>query len=102
MYATALNLSMGYYHIPLDEYSQRLFTPTLPWGKFKYKRLPMGVACAPDIFQETMNRLLGDLDYVSVYIDDILILQKEDEPDEEHLSRRSKQTVLGRLQAKGF
>ena len=38
----------------------------------------MEVACAPVIFQETMNRLLCDLDYVSVYI-----LQKEDEPDEE-------------------
>ena len=32
-----------------------------------------------------MNRLLGDLDYGSVYIDGIIILQKEDEPDEEHL-----------------
>ena len=60
----------------------------------------MGVACAPVLFQETMNRLLGDLDYVSVYIDDILILLKEDEPDEEHL--RKIETVLGHLQAKVF
>ena len=43
--------------------------------------------CAPNIFQETMNRLLGDLDYISIYIDEILILQREDEPDEEHLRK---------------
>ena len=60
------SIYMGYYRIPLDEYSQRLCTTILHWGKFKYKRLPTGVACAPDIFQETMNKLLGDLDYVSV------------------------------------
>ena len=60
----------------------------------------MGVACVPDIFQESINWLLGNLDYVSVYIDDILILQKKDEPDEEHLQKI--EMVLGRLQAKGF
>ena len=78
-YATALDLSMGYYHIPLDEYSQNLCTTILPWGKFKYKKLPMGIAAAPDIFQEIMNKLIGDLEHVTVYIDGILIIQKEDE-----------------------
>ena len=36
-YATALDLSMGYYHIPLYEYSQNLCITILPWGKSKYK-----------------------------------------------------------------
>ena len=49
-------------------------TTILLWGKYKYKKLPMGTACAPDIFQEIMNNLLGDLDFVIVYLDDILIL----------------------------
>ena len=35
----------------------------------------MGIACAPDIFQSIMMDLVGDLDYVLVYIDDILIIQ---------------------------
>ena len=34
-----------------------------------------------------MNRLLGDLDYVIVYIDDILIIQKEDKSNESHLEK---------------
>jgi hypothetical protein len=49
-YATAIDLGMGYYHIPLDLEAQKLCTTLLPWGKYQYKRLPMGVKTSPDIF----------------------------------------------------
>ena len=32
-----------------------------------------------------MNQLLGDLDYVTVYIDDIVVIKKKDKPDSIHL-----------------
>ena len=32
-YATAIDLSMGYYHIPMDETSQKLCSMVLPWAK---------------------------------------------------------------------
>ena len=70
-YATAIDLSMGYYHIPLDEHSQKLCATIFPWGKYVYKRLPMGVSSAPDIFQSIMMDLLGDLEYTRAYIDDV-------------------------------
>jgi hypothetical protein len=59
-YATAIDLSMGYYHIPLDEHSQKLCTTILPWGKYQYKRLPMGIVNSPDIFQSIMMEVVGD------------------------------------------
>ena len=31
----------------------------------------MGVVCAPDIFQSIRMEILGDLDFVLVYIDDM-------------------------------
>ena len=34
-YATTIYLSMGYYHIPLDEFSPKLCTTILPWGKYQ-------------------------------------------------------------------
>jgi hypothetical protein len=46
-YSTAIDLSMGYYHIPLDLEVQKLCTTILPWGKYQYKRLPMGVKTKP-------------------------------------------------------
>ena len=39
--ATALGLSLGFYSIPLDKASQKLCSAILPWGKYKYKRMPM-------------------------------------------------------------
>ncbi len=72
-YATAIDLSMGYYHIPLDEESQRLCTTILPWGKYMYQHLPMGIMNSPDIFQSIMMDLLGDLEFTAAYIDDILV-----------------------------
>jgi hypothetical protein len=53
-YATAIDLSMGYYHIPLDLEVQKLCTTILSWGKYQYKRLPMGVKTSPDIFKRIM------------------------------------------------
>ena len=42
-YATALDLSMGYYHVPLDEESQKLGTTVLPWAKYQWTRLELSV-----------------------------------------------------------
>jgi hypothetical protein len=42
-FASALDLNMGYYHIKLDADAQNLCTLVFPWGKYKYKRLPMGI-----------------------------------------------------------
>jgi hypothetical protein len=73
-YATAIDLSMGYYHIPLDLEAQKLFTTTLPWGKYQYTRLPMGVKTSPDIFQRIIYELLGNIPNIQVYLYDIIII----------------------------
>jgi hypothetical protein len=72
-YATEIELIMGYYHIPLDLEAQKLCTTILPWGKYQYKRLPMGVKTSPDIFQMIMCELLGDIPNIQVYLHDIII-----------------------------
>ena len=49
-YASSLDLNMGYYHIRLSEKSSDMCTIVTEFGKFRYKRLPMGVAGSPDVF----------------------------------------------------
>ena len=78
-YATAVDLQKGYYHILLDKATQKLCTTMLPWGKYFYKWLSMGIATSPDTFQKAMNDVYGDLDYAIMYLDDILILSNQDD-----------------------
>ena len=51
-YAMALDLNMGYYTISLDQDASKICNIIFPWGKYSYKRLPMGIAGLLDIFQE--------------------------------------------------
>lgn len=97
-WATSLDLNMGYYHIELSPHSKKLCTIVMPWGKYEYQRLPMGLCNSPDIFQEHMSELMLDLEYVRTYIDDLLIFTKG--TFEDHLDKL--QTVLRRLRKAGL
>ena len=67
-YVSQLDLNMGYYTIRLDADSSKICTIILPWGKYSYQRLPMGVAGSPDIFQEKMSGLMSTLEFVRTYL----------------------------------
>jgi Reverse transcriptase (RNA-dependent DNA polymerase) len=97
-YATAIDLSMGYYHISLCPKSQEYCTIVLPWSKFRYLRVPMGIASSADIFQNVMNNIFADMPKVRAYIDDILVATKGSY--ENHLVVLSK--ILKRLQKRGL
>ena len=77
-YATSLDLNMGYYHIQLMPNAAHLCTIILPWGKYEYVCLPMGIQNALDIFQEAMSELMHDLEFIHVYLDDLLCITTRD------------------------
>ena len=92
-YATCIDLNMGYYAMELDDVAKKICTIVLPWGFYQYNMLPMGVVVATDIFQSRLLDLLGDLEYVVVYLDDIMIIGNG--TFEEHLHQV--EVVLTRL-----
>ena len=71
---SSLDMSMGYYSTVLEKSSSKCTAFVVPWGKYRYLRLPMGISTAPDEFQARMQALLGDLPFVRVYLDDVLVL----------------------------
>ena len=87
---------MGYYHIKLCPFSRKLCTIILPWGKYEYQNLPMGLCNSPDIFQENMNELSNGVEYVRTYIDDLLIIRNKSFDD--HINKLDK--VLSKLAKK--
>ena len=97
-YATSLDLNMGYYTVQLSTDASRLCTIITQWGKYQYLRLPMGVNCSPDLFQEKMSDLMEGLEYVRTYLDDLLVLGNT--TFEDHINQL--RTVLRRLQKAGL
>jgi hypothetical protein len=60
-FATALDLNMGCYTIRLDPDASKICTIIFPWGKYSYKRLPMGIAGSPRHFPRKNVRTNGIL-----------------------------------------
>jgi hypothetical protein len=92
-FATALDLNMSNYTIRLDLDASKICTIIFPWGKYSYKRLPMGIAGSPDFFQAKMMELMESLEYVQAYIDDLLCISRNSLED--HLEKLEE--VLRRL-----
>ncbi len=62
-YAIALDFNIGYYTIRLDPAASKMYTITLHWGKYSYKKLPMGFGGSANIFQVQMMDLMASLVY---------------------------------------
>ncbi len=67
---------MGYYTIRLNSDTSKICTIIFPWGKYSYKRLPMGIAGSPDIFQGKMSELMESLKFIRAYLDNLLCISK--------------------------
>ena len=59
-YFSTMDLQAEYHHIPLDEPSIPKAAFTSPFGKYKYIKVPFGLAQAPAYFQELMTGVLKD------------------------------------------
>ena len=78
-----LDLQAGYNHKPLDKPSIQKMAFISPFGKYKYVKVPFGLAQAPAYFQELMTGILKDFSFVIAYLDNIIIFRKT---PQEHLS----------------
>ena len=96
-FALALDLNMGY-PIRLDPDASRICTIIFPWGKSSFKRIPMGIAGSPNIFQSKMPELMATLEFVQTYLDDLLCITKGNLKD--HLDKLEK--VFIKLQDAGL
>ena len=68
---TKADLSSGYWHIKLDEYSCELTTFQTCFG-YKWLRLPFGLCVSAEIFQKRLSNLISDLEGVVCIADDII------------------------------
>ncbi len=63
-YTSALDINMGYYTIRLDPMAFEQCTIIFPWGKYSYKRLPMGFGGSANTLQAQIMDLMASLEFV--------------------------------------
>uniref|UniRef100_A0A5S6QYG5 RNA-directed DNA polymerase n=1 Tax=Trichuris muris TaxID=70415 RepID=A0A5S6QYG5_TRIMR len=69
-----LDFAQAYQQLPVDDDSAKLQTIITHKGAFRPKRLQFGIASAPGIFQKFMDTLLGNVDGVAPYFDNVLVV----------------------------
>ncbi|UYV63661.1 hypothetical protein LAZ67_2005217, partial [Cordylochernes scorpioides] len=94
---SSLDLSRAYLQVRLSEEAKRVVNINTTKELFAFKRLPYGVAVAPNKFQREMDNLFADMSGVVCYIDDILVAGKDHRDHEQKL-----ELVFKRLQEKGL
>ena len=78
-----LDISSAFYHIKLGEKSRKMTTFMAADGMYRFKRLVFGVSCAPEIFQQTMERILAGTKGNFAFVDDVLVYAESIEELEE-------------------
>ena len=73
-YISKIDLTKGYYQVPMALTDIPKTTFTCHKGRFKFLRMPFGVRNAPAVFQELMQMIFRDESlYCRPYMDDLII-----------------------------
>ena len=88
---STLDLASGFWQIRVHPDSQEKTAFSTPQGLFEFRVMPFGLCNAPSVFQRLMQQVLTGLnppegpDFVSGYIDDVLVFSRTLEEHMEHL-----------------
>lgn len=72
---STMDLTSGFYNMPLHEDDRKYSAFTTPMGLYEYNRLPQGLCNSPGSFMRMMTSIFGDQNFLSLlcYLDDLLV-----------------------------
>ncbi len=77
-YFSTMDLTSGFYNIPIHEEDRKYTACTTPVGLYEYNRMAQGLCNSPATFSRMMTAIFGDQNYLSLlcYLDDLLVFGK--------------------------
>ena len=105
-YFSTLDLAAGFWQIRVHQKSMEKTAFATPQGLFEFRVMPFGLTNAPSVFQRLMQKVLMGLnpengpDFVSVYIDDILVFSSSLEEHIHHLQLVLERIITANLKLK--
>ncbi|KAG0436691.1 Retrovirus-related Pol polyprotein from transposon 17.6 [Dictyocoela muelleri] len=70
----------------MDPQSRKYTSFSIFGEHYEYLRMPFGLSNAPRTFQRAMNHLIGEYDFVKIFLDDILIHSRDFESHTKYLT----------------
>ncbi|KAL2081694.1 hypothetical protein ACEWY4_023547 [Coilia grayii] len=97
-YITTIDLSRGYWQVPLSPRAKEVTAFRTPFGLYHFNVMPVGLQGAPASFQRLMDRVLrGTHQFAAAYLDDVCIWSNSWEEHCRHLRQ-----VLNRIREAGL
>ena len=97
-FITTLDLTKGYYQVPVTPKHQEKTAFGTPYRKYGFVTMPFGLISAPSTFQRLMDEVLDGLhEFTVAYLDDILIHSQTWDQHMKHLD-----TVFTKLRKAGL
>lgn len=85
-FISKLDLTKGYWQVPLDDDAKRKSAFVTPFGYFSFTVMPFGMVNAPATFVRLVSKVLTGLeDFTKAFIDDIGIYSNTGEEHLKHL-----------------
>lgn len=87
IYFSHLDLSSGYYQIPLNPENRKYTAFCTNLGQYQMKRLPMGLKISPSAFSRVMSVAMSGLTFEKcfIYLDDLIVFGRNLEMHNKHL-----------------
>ncbi|GFO36666.1 polyprotein [Plakobranchus ocellatus] len=86
-YFSKLDMTKGYFQIPLEENSKKYTAFQTSMGLMEFNYLPFGLSTAAPSFNRAMSRTLQGLPFVASYFDDILIFSDSWKEHVQHINQ---------------